>query len=197
MNPAEAVFTGIYNALEQVNDATTFATAHAVIKKAALTVNEFNRPGCYSVIYVQKMANAAYENFAKAMAIKARDATGIVPSIDSCKVVEQLPMGFSREIRIGDRTAYQRVWELKADDNFLIIFRTDGIKFIATNELEKGQHETIFTARYLVDAHPNPKYNTAESFLERVMNPSYGNLGKLSSANNLGERYKSIVKGKN
>ncbi len=194
MNQAELVFSEIDKTLEKIKDEKTFEKAHELIKTSALEVNTFGKKACFSVTYIQKMKNELYDNFLKAMKIKARDATGIVPSIDSCKVVEKLPMGFRREVIIGNHAASQRVWELKKENSFFIFFKTEGIKFIATNELEKGKNETIFTARYIVDEHPNPKYNSAESFLELVMNPTYGNLGKLSTANSLNDRYNRIVK---
>lgn len=193
MNRADLIFTEINNVLEKINDPKSFENAIELIKKAALEVNGLNREKCFSVTYIKKFTNESYDHFMKAMKVKARDATGIVPSIDSCSVVEKLPMGFRREIKIGEHAANQRVWELKNENSFLIVFKTNGIKFIATNELEKRKNETTFIARYIVDAHPNPKYNTPESFLELVMNPTYGNLERLSSSNKLNEEYNRIV----
>lgn len=174
----DPIFKKIDNILDQIKNPKDFDFALAAIESTALEIDSIKKEGCFSVTYRRDIPEKLYAAFRKALQIKARDATGIVPSIDRCEVKEELPMGFTRLITIGMHQALQRVWKHETENSFKTIFKTSGIKFIATNELEKKKDNITFTARYLVDEHP--KYKTAEWFLKEVMDPTFDNLMKLS-----------------
>ncbi len=190
----DAVFKEIYERLEKISDAETFKQSHKCIKKTAIDITKLAKEKCFSIKYEREISlkECSYANFVKAMEIKARDATGIVPSIDSCQLKEiNMSMGFTRTIKIGNHEVIQRIWECKRKNRIKIVFQTYGSKFIATNELKKKNGKIIFTARYIVDEHP--KYTTADWFLKNVMDPTFDNLKNLSINVNLSKRHKAVV----
>ncbi|HSX26163.1 MAG TPA: hypothetical protein VLE89_04060 [Chlamydiales bacterium] len=191
MSIASQVFAHIDRTLEPIKDPAIFESALNSIEDTALKVDQMKKDGFFSVTYIREIPKELYPKFRKALQIKARDATGIVPSIDRCKFKEELPMGFKRVITIGDHEALQRVWTCETASSFKIIFKTDGIKFIATNELEKREDRNLFTARYIMDEHP--KYKTPQWFLEHVMDPTFDNLIKLSLDPQLNQKHAEIV----
>lgn len=185
----ELAFEKIYEKLKKIKDTETFSHAHELIKKTVSLLDKVQKEECFSVTYVRKVPS--YEPFLQALEIKARDATGIVPSISSCKFKHKQLMGFVRTIKIGDHEAIQEVWENKGKNSYKVIYNSEGINFIATNELDRDEDQGIFTALYCVYKHP--KYKTADWFLKQVMDPTFENLIQLSSDKNLSDRYKALV----
>ncbi|MES2273781.1 MAG: hypothetical protein V4487_06280 [Chlamydiota bacterium] len=186
----ELAFLNLHEKLEQIGNISNFKQAHKLLKNTAAKVDQSAKKGCFSVTYKRELPKNSYPKFLKALKIKARDATGIVPSIDGCELKNPKPMGFVRAIKIGQKEALQRVWECQKQNSFKIIFRTEGLKFIATNEIAKDRGKVFFTARYLLDEHP--KYTSPVWFLQYVMEPTFKNLSELSSNPKLTERSRSF-----
>jgi hypothetical protein len=185
----ESAFNHIYQKLKQIKDTKTFAEAQELIKKTTSLLDKAQIEECFSVTYVKKVSS--YDHFLQALEIKARNAAGIVPTIDSCAFKYKLPMGFIRAIKIGDHEASQEVWECKKEKSYQVLYNSEGIYFTCTNELDREGDGGIFTARYCIYKHP--KYKSATWFLKEVMDPTFKNLVQLSLDKNLNEKHKKAL----